>query len=794
MEKNAKRGVGKLMNYSLKFVCATAEYTTYQKHIPAPYIRKSFVLDQIPVSSEIVLSGLGFYDLYLNGKKITKGYLAPYISNSDDVVYYDKYDIKALLKTGENVIGILLGNGMQNCPGGEIWEFDTARFRSAPKVALTFEAEFDDQSKLTFEADESFRCAPSPIWFDDLRSGVFYDATKEQKGWNECGFDDSTWKPVMKAETPRGDTVLCEADPVVKTKEIGPVSIRKSKFATYNSGRQNIAVIKTEYAPPQNEEGYLYDFGVNMAGIPCLKIKGEKGQKVVLQFGEYIDSNNELSVMNLGFFPHGYVQRDIYICSGEGEEIFVPPFTYHGFQYCLVIGITEEMATKELLTAYVINSDLSERGNFACSDEIATKLQECTRRSDLSNFVYFPTDCPHREKNGWTGDAAVSCEHMTLNLSVEKSYREWLRNIRKAQTEDGRLPGIVPTTGWGFAWGNGPAWDQALVQLPYQTYIFRGETAMIEENATAFVRYVNYIDGRRDKNGLVAVGLGDWCHAGRESGNPKAPLVFTDSVIAIDICEKAAFLLNVIGKQTQSAFAKRVGDELRSAVRERLIDFSTMTAIGSCQTTQAMAIYYNIFTEGEKQAAFAKLLSLVHQYDDHFDVGMLGVRVLFHVLSQFGEDDLAYKLICREDYPSYGVWIKREATTLYEDFNDDTKRERPNSLNHHFMGDISNWFISKVAGIVVNPHRINPAEVNIKPAFLEKLSFAKAHYDTVKGKVSVHWIKSDNTATLEITAPNGVCGSIILPDGWVFAASEGGIRETSVTHIRTKKFDLKRSY
>jgi len=292
----------------------------------------------------------------------------------------------------------------------------------------------------------------------------------------------------------------------------------------------------------------------------------------------------------------------------------------------------------------------------------------------------------------------------------------------------------------------------------------------------------------------VAVGLGDWCHAGRESGNPKAPLVFTDSVIAIDICEKAAFLLNVIGKQTQSAFAKRVGDELRSAVRERLIDFSTMTAIGSCQTTQAMAIYYNIFTEGEKQAAFAKLLSLVHQYDDHFDVGMLGVRVLFHVLSQFGEDDLAYKLICREDYPSYGVWIKREATTLYEDFNDDTKRERPNSLNHHFMGDISNWFISKVAGIVVNPHRINPAEVNIKPAFLEKLSFAKAHYDTVKGKVSVHWIKSDNTATLEITAPNSVCGSIILPDGWVFAASEGGIRETSVTHIRTKKFDLKRSY
>lgn len=211
----------------------------------------------------------------------------------------------------------------------------------------------------------------------------------------------------------------------------------------------------------QGKRGWLYDFGVNTAGIETLRIKGERGQQIDLQFAEYINPDGELDYGNLGFYPDGFVQRDVYILKGEGEEVFEPQFTYHGARYCLVLGLTDEQATEELLTFDICASAIGDRGDFRCSDDTVNKLQVMTRNSDLSNFYYFPTDCPHREKNGWTGDASVSCEQLSLNFAPEKSYKEWLRNIRKTQKETGELPGIIPTGGWGYEWGNGPAWDQS---------------------------------------------------------------------------------------------------------------------------------------------------------------------------------------------------------------------------------------------------------------------------------------------------------------------------------------------
>lgn len=584
------------MEFPMQFIRATSVTGTHEAPVPAPYLRRAFEVKEA-CQGRLLIGALGFYELYLNGRRITKGALAPYISNPDDIVYYDSYELA--LQAGENVLGLWLGNGFQNNPGGHIWDFDKARFRGAPQVALRLTYTGPDGTERTLESDDSFHTAPSPVLFDDYRFGEHYDARLELPGWNAPGFDDSGWQPALPAPMPRGEARLCEAEPIVVTDELKPVSIL-----------------------PEGD-GYRYDFGKNCAGVCRLTIRGRAGQRVELLHGEYLE-DGKLTVRNIWFGDNPLVHRDVYICKGEGEETYTPSFTYHGFQYVLVTGITPEQATPDLLTYVVMNSDLKERGGFTCSDPTVNTLQELTRRSDLANFYYFPTDCPQREKNGWTADAALSSEHLLLNLSPETSYREWMRNICKAMDDRGALPGIVPTGGWGFHWGNGPAWDNVLLYLPYFVYLYRGDKTILEESAASILRYLHYLTTRVNEEGLIKIGLGDWCPPARGSDQYKAPLEFTDTVLSMDIAEKAAYIFGVLGMAPQQTFAASLAAQFRAAVRERLVDFSTMTAAGNCQTSQAMALFYGVFEPGERPAAFDRLLRLIEEQDGHMDTGRPG--------------------------------------------------------------------------------------------------------------------------------------------------------------------------
>lgn len=748
------------MDFPINFISATQSHCTFEHYVPAPCLRKEFILNETPVSAQLVICGLGFYELYLNGEKITKGKLAPYISAPDDLIYYDTYQIASKLNKGKNAIGIILGNGMLNSFGGHIWDFDKAKWTGAPKVALRLPIEDSSGKTFCIESDESFKVSPSPIYFDELRCGEYFDARMEQPGWTKPEFDDSEWKNAIKAPVPKGEPCLCGAEPIVITKRMKPVSIQES------------------------ENGYLYDFGVNCAGICRLYVNGNPGQKISLEHGERLE-NGKLDLKNIQFVPDGYVQKDIYICKGVKGETYEPSFTYHGFRYVLVKGITEEQAVPELLTYLVMNSDLKEAGGFECSDPIANTLQTMVRRSTLSNFYYFPTDCPHREKNGWTGDASLSAEHTLLNLKPENSYREWLKNIRAAQNEQGALPGIVPTAGWGYAWGNGPAWDNVLINLPYYTYIYRGDKTILSENATAIFRYLNYISTHLNSEGLVKLGLGEWCTPGREPDRPKVPLEFTDSVICMDMCEKSSFIFDILHMDLQQQFAQGLYCKLRRSIRERLIDFPTMTAAGNCQTAQAMAIFYNVFEPSEKQTAFTKLVNLISDFDGHMDTGILGARVIFHVLSDFGKSELAYRMITRPDYPSYGNWIERGATSLWEDFQPEGSKAL--SRNHHFFGDISSWFIQCIAGIHLNPHRTNINEVNIKPSFIQALDYAKAFHIAPAGKISVTWKRDVGYITLILELPKEMTGRIILPNGYVFEDDSLNTKSVKSGNFRIQK-------
>lgn len=730
-----------------KYICAGEEKNTLEKFVNAPYFRKPFFIKEKVKSAVLTITGLGYYEVHINGKNITKGYLAPYRSNPDHIVYFDKYDIIEYLSQ-KNVIGVLLGNGFQNCPGGYIWEFDMASFIGAPKTCFELLIEYENGKTENIFSDDTVKTAPSPIIFDDLLYGEYYDARLETESWDLPGFDDSDWNNAIIAKNPLGEERICEADPIVTREIRKPVSVKEC------------------YG------GYIYDFGTNESGLCKLKIKNSRsGQKILLQHFEMMH-NGRPFLDNIRFNRNrtDNFQEDIYYCAGKDEETYMPTFTYHGFRYVYVTGITGEQATNDLLTYYIFNSDIKQIGSFSCDNEIVNKLQEATVRSDFSNFHYYPTDCPHREKNGWTADASLSAEQMLLNLTPENNYREWMRNIYKAINEKGQLPGVVPTSGFGYDWGNGPAWDNVIVNLPYYTYIYRGDDSMFPELSEPLMRYLKYIETRLDENNLIAIGLGDWCQPDKDEIDFITPLVVTDSILTADIANKAAFIYDVLGQKENVNFAKLLAVKVTNAVKTHLINHNDMTVKGDTQTGQAMALYYGMFEKNEYNKAFEHLLKLIADKNDHFDTGVLGGRVIFRVLAENGYADLALKMIIRPDFPSFGNWIIKGATTLWEDFRRDG--DIIHSRNHHFWGDISAWFYTYLAGIRINPTGRNVNEVNIKPCFVSELNTVTAKHQHPQGEICIEWTKKDKSILLKLQAPSSIYGQIILSDGYYFENGE----------------------
>lgn len=731
------------------FIRANERYTTLETHIPAPYFRKRFTAMRAETVTVRIATG-GFYRLWVNGREYTKGLLSPYVANPDHFVYYDEYEVP--LQKGDNVVGVLLGNGFQNNAGGYVWDFDKAAFRAAPSFSLTVNG--------ILESDATFKTAPSPILFDDYRLGERYDATREIAGWNAVDFDDGEWRYALKAPQPKGELARSLVPPIVCCEERTPVAI-----TPYNGG-------------------FLYDFGIVDAGLVRLSVEGKTGQRITMQHAEFLkDGELALQALWCAYDSPSFedvrhlVHTDVYVCKGGECEVYTPSFTYHGFRYVAVFGITEEQATPALLTQCVYHSALRSRGGFQCSDDTLNALQTVTRRSGLANMWHFPNDCPQREKNGWTADAALACEWMMLNFTPETCYRQWMHGIVKAQREDGALPGIVPTGGWGFHWGNGPAWDCVLVYLPYYVYVYRSDAAMIEDTADAIVKYLHYLSSKRDERGLCEFGLGDWCHVGDIP--PKAPLVVTDTVVAKDVADKAAFLLKVIGHDGWT-FAEKLSRELTAAFRARLIDRNTV--YGRCQTAQAMALYYGMFAESEKEDAFQQLLTYIHEADDRMDVGVLGGRVLFHLLAENGHADLAYRLIVGPAFPSYGYILSQGATALWERFTVLPQ----DSLNHMFWGDISAFFIKRIAGLQFNPTGTDVAAVTVSPSFLSALEFAEAYYDAPGGRIAVRWEWNGNGVLLSLTLPETTTATLLLKDGWQLENGKNAAVVTEGTYRLTK--------
>ena len=705
------------MILSDKFICASEKYAGYLRRVPAPWFKKDVSLKDDVTKATITVCALGFYELYVDGKRITKSYLAPYITNPDQVMFYDDYDITDLLSDKTCEFSFLVGNGMQNAFGGFVWDFHKAAFRSAPKLAFAIEIDYADGTRQVIEADETVLTRPSKIIRDDLRLGEIYDAN----------FNQGEWKNALKATTTKGEKRLSHIKPIVVRDRIAPVKIWKEN------------------------KSYIYDFGINTAGACQLKINGRAGQKVKLTFGEVL-RNGKFNKDNTSFKGslHKYFQRDVYICK-QGENIYTPTFTYHGFRYVKVDGITKDQATKDLLTYIVMNTELGKKGEFTCDDEKINTLHRMTLNSTLSNFHHFPTDCPQREKNGWTADAALSMPHTLLYFEPTDNYKQWLVAICKAQNDEGALPGIVPTAGWGFEWGNGPAWDSVITELPWQVWQKRNDISAFEECKDYIVKYLRYLETRVDEKGLLAIGLNDWLAPHRPT---KAPLILTDSIEAYDISDKAAQMFEAIGDKTNASYCRNFADTMRNNIREHLFDKDACTFSGECQTSQSMGIYYGIINPEEKAKAFEALMTYVKDTDYHIDTGVLGARVVFHVLAENGEIDTAIRVLENPTVPSYMQWIDAGETGLCESFN---PKSGTDSHNHHFWGNISALFMEQICGI-----KVCADTIKIEPFFPRTINEASAYFDSVFGKISASWKRIDGRVVYTVEYPETAKEHIIL--------------------------------
>ena len=736
------------MKIQQNFISARADYNTPDNYVPQPYFRRNFEVREGLVSATLTIGALGWYEVHINGEDITVGAMASYRANPDHFVYFDRYDITDKLKEGKNVLASVLGNGIQNTVV-RIWGGLRFPWRSAPALSFTIELKYADDTVETIISDENTLCSDSPILFNDYYFGEYYDARLEQKGWDTVDFDDSTWhKPILR-KSPRGEARICESEPIKVHEERKPVSV-------------------TPY-----EDGYIYDFGVNGAGLCRLHINGEAGQKIVTKHFEVMVDGKPY-YKNLCYNGCERMQEDEYTCAG-GEAVHTPKFTYHGFRYVFVTGITAEQATEDLLTYLVMHTDVAKRGSFWCDNEVINKIQAATVRSDLSNLMHIPTDSPHREKNGWTADAALSAEQMLYNLGPENLFKEWMRSVYRSVNTDGMIPGIIPTSDWGYEDFNGPCWDCVLAYIPYYVYKFRGDKDIIREAVNPLMHYLTYLYGIIRPDDLIEApgGLGDWAQTGRSSGRAfKTPVIVTDTIISMDIANKCAFIFEELGMEENAEYARKLSKRLYGGIRRNFFDFNTGYVNGDTQTSCALALFYDLLeTEEEKQKVLDYLLNLIINKDkEHMNVGVIGNKVLFRVLCDNGYTDLAFKMVVRPDFPSFGNLIERGATTLWE-FHD-PEGGKIDSLNHHFWGDISAWFYQYLAGIDINPTTKDITHVDIKPVFPEGLNSVKAEHELVHGKISVAINRTDKEGSIEITCPDAVHGEMILPDGWRFATGE----------------------
>ncbi len=701
---------------------------------PAPYFRKEFEVTKKIAQAKAYVTGLGYFEFYINGNKQGDEVLVPNQTNygkrdylmetniplPDDFeeykIMYLSYDITDRIKPGKNALGAIVGNGFYNA--SKYWSGSYGSPRFLGQIHLTYQ----DGTSEIIVTDDTWKAAKGPILMDMVFYGETYDARLEMPGWSEPDFDESGWQSSAIRDTPFGKLVAHTPYPDKVMEEIKPVSIERL-----------------------DNGNHLVDFGVEVSGWARLNhIDGPQGQKIALKF--------------ISNTPSG---ENIYILNGSGNESYAPRFNWFVFSEVEVVNWPGEL-TEAHITAEAVNTYIERTAKFETSNELFNRINQIWQRSQLDNMHGgVASDCPHRERSPYTGDGQVACATVMHNFDARSFYHKWIGDVRGAQIKStGYVPNCAP---WQPGCGGGVAWGAAVCIMPWEYYLHYGSEDILEENYQAMKGYVSYMSGWLDSDSIMHLqrtgrdgevlkwfNLGEWgCYEGQCPPDEMVHSYFFWK--CTDILVKAAAVLGNAGDA--SAFS-RIRSGIQNGFQRRFYDNSQGT-FGD-HGANVFALDMGV-PEAELPRVVSSLKQNLLQNGGHVHTGIYGTRLLFEVLSDHGLNEMAYEALNKTTEPSFGFWLQDGATTTRE-FWDNT-----GSHNHPMFGGGLTWFYRDLAGMQTDPMNPGYRHIIFKPKPVQEVSFVKYFNRTVFGDAGIHWQQQPGQFTMDITVPIGSSATVFIP-------------------------------
>ncbi len=684
-----------------KYIKAQNEPSGYVFNDPIPMFRKEFEIAEDIESAEIFVQSPGFATYEINGKQITDDIFISASSDYKKILWFDKYDVAALLHKGKNVISVMTGNGFFNETFRTAWLFSEAYWRDAPQFILSLRV--NGKTEVVSDSTWKVNREDSYITYSHLRSGEFVDMRKYDNSWKEVGYNDSTWYNAIERDdkeiTGVFRPVICQ--PVREVETYSPKKIWKT------------------------EEGYLVDFGHTSSGYIGITIQAECGSEIEFYYTEDIYPDGRIKMNGL-HKEHCYPDQQPFhinkmIASG-GTDTFKPKFCYHGFRYVLIKGL-DEAPQAENIKAYFIHNDVERRSEFKCGNKVIQYIYDAGIRSTYSNMFWCLTDCPTREKLGWMNDAQASIEQTLINFDILPFYRKWFEDIKASVRPSGAINAVVPSNpDWGCDWG--PVCDCMLYELPYKIYLYTGDSSMLTDSIEYFDKYLEFLEGyvKRDENFILA----DWMGWGNSELIPNA--------FVRDMCMLKALNISTLAYRLAEKDTEEIDGKLD--YYKKLFMSKYLNEDGRCsideQTSVAMMIMNGLYTE--KAVIFDQMAKTVEKTNCTLTSGMVGVQYLYDALGVAGRGDLAYRLITESD-PGYKTWFEHGADTLWECW-DGADRD---SHNHHMFSNVIGQFFKTMLGI--EPMLEYPAfeKIELRPQFIKEAGYAWAKIQTIRGKIELGW-------------------------------------------------------
>ncbi|MES2476369.1 MAG: family 78 glycoside hydrolase catalytic domain [Verrucomicrobiota bacterium] len=724
-----------------------------------PYLRKTFAVDKSVVRATVYATALGIYEMRLNGRRVGDHVLAPEWTDYSKRLNYQEYDVTDVLAQGANVLAAQVSNGWF---AGHIGNGGYQYWGKVPALFAQLELTHADGTVERIVTDGSWKIHESPMLSTDFMMGEVYDATREIPGWDQPGFDDSKWASAIERE---------EAPRVMNGLVMEPV--------------RKIAEIPAKSLTEPNPGCWTYDLGQNMVGVVRLKLRAAAGTRITLRHGEMLNPDGSLYTANL----RGAPSIDTYICKGGEEETWEPKFTFHGFRYVELTGITEKPPL-QAVTGIVIASDTTQTGKFACSDGQVNQLQSNIEWGQRGNYLSVPTDCPQRdERLGWMGDAQVFVKTATYNADVAAFFSKWLVDVTDSQGTDGRFADVSPFAGPSHGT---PAWGDAGVICPWTLYEAYGDRELLERQFPSMVEWVNYTASCSPnfiRSGNRGSDYGDWLSIQADTDKEligTAYYAYSTSLVA-----KAA---RVLGKSAEAEKHQQLFQQIKQAFIQKYVSADGRIT-SNTQCAYAMALSFDLLPTELREKAADYLEKDIIAKGYHLSTGFVGVSYLLPELTKAGKIDTAYRLLTQDSFPSWLFSVKMGATTIWERWDGWTPDKGfqdigMNSFNHYSLGSCGEWLYRTVAGIDCDPNQPAFKKIIIRPISGGSITEADGEFRSVHGLITSAWSTANGNFTLTTTIPANTTAEIHVPAKDPNAITESGkpiAAADGVTFLRMEK-------